>query len=186
MYVLAPLLALVMTVVGVGAALGIRAMRGAAPEGATGAPAVTATPAESVSASAAAASAVAPVPEPVPAAPAPEATASAGAVSTAEGAADVGVPAKAEAVAEAEPPPSKEQPPVREPSLEKAAPVRTAPAEAEDEDGVYPMPKRQKPSFLRVLSEEKKKAAPGQKAAPAEAGGAKPKGPCESAGCRPF
>ncbi|WP_437335935.1 protein kinase domain-containing protein [Sorangium sp. So ce394] len=183
-YVLAPLLALVMTVVGVGAAVGLRAMRGAAPEGATGAPAVTATPAESVSASAAAASAVAPVPEPVPAAPAPKATASAGAVSTAEGAADVGVPAKAEAVAEAEPPPSKEQPPVREPSLEKAAPVRTAPAE--DEDDVYPMPKRQKPSFLRVLSEEKKKAAPGQKAAPADAGGAKPKGPCESAGCRPF
>ncbi|WP_437571450.1 protein kinase domain-containing protein [Sorangium sp. So ce542] len=185
-YVLAPLLALVMTVVGVGAALGIRGMSAAAPEGAQGEPAITATPAESVSASAAAASAVAPVPEPVPAAPAPEATASAGAVSTAEAAVEAGTPAKADAVAEAEAPPAKEQPPATEPPPAKAAPVRTAPAEAEDEDDVYPMPKRQKPSFLRVLSEEKKKAAPGQKAAPADAGGAKPKGPCESAGCRPF
>ncbi|KYF90456.1 hypothetical protein BE20_17625 [Sorangium cellulosum] len=64
--------------------------------------------------------------------------------------------------------------------------MRTAPAEREDEEDVYPMPKRQKPSFLRVLSDEKKKAAPGPKAAPENAGGAKPKGPCESAGCRPF
>ncbi|AUX28837.1 MULTISPECIES: serine/threonine-protein kinase [Sorangium] len=185
-YVLAPLLALVMTVVGVGAALGIRAMSGAAPEGATGAPVVTATPAESVSASTAAASVVAPVPAPVPAAPAPEATASAGAVSTAEGAGEAGTPAKAEAVAEAEAPPSKEQPPAKEPPPSKAAPVRTAPAEMEDEEDIYAMPKRQKPSFLRVLSEEKKKAAPAKTAAPADAGSAKPKGPCASAGCRPF
>ncbi|WP_437610892.1 protein kinase [Sorangium sp. So ce834] len=65
-----------------------------------------------------------------------------------------------------------------------AAPVRTAPAETEKDD-VYPMPTRQKPSFLRVLSEEKK-AALGPKAAPADAGSAKPAGPCASAGCRPF
>ncbi|WP_437954159.1 hypothetical protein WME98_28225 [Sorangium sp. So ce296] len=187
MYVLAPLLALVMTVVGVGAALGIRAMSAAAPEGAQREPAASAAPAGSAAASAApAASAAEPAPVAVPAAPAPEATASAGAVSTAEAAAEAGTPAKAEAVAEAEAPPSKEQPPAREPPPSKAAPVRTAPAETEDEEDVYPMPKRQKPSFLRVLSEEKKKAAPGQKAAPADAGGAKPKGPCESAGCRPF
>ncbi|WP_207217742.1 MULTISPECIES: hypothetical protein [Sorangium] len=64
--------------------------------------------------------------------------------------------------------------------------MRTAPAEVEDEEDVYPMPKRQKPSFLRVLSEERKKAAPGQKAAPADAGGAKPAGPRAAAGCRPF
>ncbi|WP_044987516.1 serine/threonine-protein kinase [Sorangium cellulosum] len=180
-YVLAPLLALVMTVVGVGAALGIRAMRGAAPEGAAGAPEVTAMPAESVSASAAA-----PAPVAVPAAPAPEATTSAAAVSTAEAAAEAGAPAQAEAEAEAEAPSMKEQPPAKEPPPAKAAPVRTAPAEREDEEDVYPMPKRQKPSFLRVLSDEKKKAAPGPKAAPENAGGAKPKGPCESAGCRPF
>ncbi|WP_437318005.1 protein kinase domain-containing protein [Sorangium sp. So ce385] len=186
-YVLAPLLALVMTVVGVGAALGIRAMSGAAPEGAQGEPAASAAPAGSVSASAApAASAAEPAPVAVPAAPAPEATASAAAVSTAEGAAEPGAPAKAETVAQAEAPPAKEQPPASEPPPVKASPVRTAPAETEDDDDVYPMPKRQKPSFLRVLSEEKKKAAPGPKAAPADAGGAKRKGPCESAGCRPF
>ncbi|XYH99206.1 protein kinase domain-containing protein [Sorangium sp. So ce1128] len=186
-YVLAPLLALGITVVGVGAALGLRAMNGAAsggaPEAATGAPAASAAPAGSVMASATpAASAAAPVPVAVPAAPAPEATASAAAVSPAEVAAEAGAPAKAEAVAEAEAPPSKEQPPA------KAAPVKAAPApaETEDDEDIYPMPKRQKPSFLRVLSEGRKKAAPGQKAAPADAGGAKPAGPCPAAGCRPF
>ncbi|XXX78122.1 protein kinase [Sorangium sp. So ce134] len=198
-YVLAPLLALVMTGVGVGAALGIRAMSGAAPEEAKGAPAASAAPAGSATASATAAASAAPAasaaaaaPVAVPAAAAPEATASAAAVSTAESAADAFAPAKAEAAAEAEAPPAKEQPPAREPSPTrepspaKVAPVRTAPAETEDDEDVYPMPKRQKPSFLRVLSEERKKAAPGQKAAPAEAGGTKSAGPCATAGCRPF
>ncbi|WP_437725412.1 protein kinase domain-containing protein [Sorangium sp. So ce861] len=192
-YVLAPLLALVMTVVGVGAALGIRAMSGAAPEEAQGEPAASAAPAGSVTASATpAASAAARAPVAAPAAPAPETTASAAAVNTAEAAAEAaeaaeaGAPAKAEAAEEAEAPPVKERPPGKEPTPAMAAPVRTAPAETEDDEDVYPMPKRQKPSFLRVLSEERKKAAPGQKAAPANAGGAKPKGPCESGGCRPF
>ncbi|XXY55231.1 protein kinase [Sorangium sp. So ce269] len=189
-YVLAPLLALGITVVGVGAALGIGAMSGGAPEAATGEPAASGAPAGSVSTSAApAASAAAPVPVPlaVPAAPAPEPTASAAAVSTAEAAAEAGAPAKAEAAAEADAS-SKEQPAAEAPPLAKAAPAKAAPApaETEDEEDIYPMPTRQKPSFLRVLSEGRKKAAPATTAAPAKQGGAKPARPCPAAGCRPF
>ncbi|WP_437814795.1 protein kinase domain-containing protein [Sorangium sp. So ce1078] len=178
-YVLAPLVALGITVVGVGAALGLRAVSGAASEPAMGEPAATAAPVESVTASAAPAR-VAPAPPPAAAsaAPAPEAAASAAAVSTAEAAAEARAPAKTEAAAEAEASP-KEQPAARD------APVRTAPAETEDGEDIYPMPKRQKPSFLRVLSEEKK-AAPAQKVAPANQGGAKPASSCPAVGCRPF
>ncbi|WP_437578182.1 protein kinase domain-containing protein [Sorangium sp. So ce887] len=196
-YVLAPLVALGITVVGVGAALGLRAMSGAASAPAIGEPAASAAPAESVTASATSAKvapappptavSAAPAPEapapeaPAPEAPAPETTASAAAVSPAEAAAEAGAPAKAEAAAEAEASP-KEQ--LAAPA--RPLPVRTAPAETEDEEDIYPMPKRQKPSFLRVLSEEKKKAAPAPKAAPANQGGAKPAGPCPAVGCRPF
>ncbi|WP_438008003.1 protein kinase [Sorangium sp. So ce321] len=186
-YVLAPLLALGITVVGVGAALGIRAMSGGASEPSTGEPAASAVPAGSVSMSGtSAASTAAPAPVAVPAAPAPEATASAAKVSAAEEAAEAGAPGKAGPAAEAEAP-SKEQQGAKAPpgkaALVKAAP---APAEAEDDEDIYPMPTRQKPSFLRVLSERRKQAAPGPKAAPANAGGAKPAGPCPAAGCRPF
>ncbi|XYH99211.1 protein kinase domain-containing protein [Sorangium sp. So ce1128] len=191
-YVLAPLLALGITVVGVGAALGLRAMSdgasGAASEPATEEPAASAAPAGSVTASVASARVEpAPPPEAVPAAPAPEATASAAAASAAEAAAEAGAAAKAEAAGEGEAR-SKEQPAAEAPPPAKAAPAKLAPApaEAEDEEDIYPMPKRQKPSFLRVLSEERKTAAPGQKAAPAKQGGAKPAGPCAAAGCRPF
>ncbi|WP_437486492.1 protein kinase [Sorangium sp. So ce1014] len=176
-YVLAPLVALGITVVGVGAALGLRAMSGAASEPATGEPAATAAPAESATASTASAKVAPAAPATaVSAAPAPEATASAAAVSPAEAAAEA-APAKAEAAAEAEASP-KEQP-------ARPLPVRTAPAETEDDEDIYEMPKRQKPSFLRVLAEEKKKA-PAPKAAPANQGGAKPARPCPSVGCRPF
>ncbi|XXY45676.1 protein kinase [Sorangium sp. So ce269] len=194
-YVLAPLLALGITVVGVGAALGIGAMSGGASEPATGEPAASGAPAGSVSTSAtseASAAAPAPVPLAVPAAPAPEPTASAAAVSTAEAAAEAGAPAKAEAAAEADAS-SKEQPAAEAPPLAKAAPAKAAPvkaapapAEAEDDEDIYPMPTRQKPSFLRVLSEGRKKAAPATTAAPAKQGGAKPARPCPAAGCRPF
>ncbi|WP_437486505.1 protein kinase [Sorangium sp. So ce1014] len=181
-YVLAPLVALGITVVGVGAALGLRAMSGAASEPAIEEPAATAAPAESVTASAASAR-VAPAPPAtaVSTAPAPEATASAAAVSPAEAAAEAGAPARAEAAAEAEA--SPKDPPA---APARPLPVRTAPAEAEDDEDIYEMPKRQKPSFLRVLAEEKKKAAPAPKAAPAKQGGAKPARPCPSVGCRPF
>jgi serine/threonine-protein kinase len=63
--------------------------------------------------------------------------------------------------------------------------VKAAPAETEDDEDFYPMPKRQKPSFLRVI-EERKKVAPAKPAAPAKQQGAKPAGPCATAGCRPF
>ncbi|KYG00180.1 hypothetical protein BE17_23970 [Sorangium cellulosum] len=64
--------------------------------------------------------------------------------------------------------------------------MKAAPAATEDDEDFYAMPKRQKPSFLRVL-EERKKAAPVKTAAPApQPGGAKPAGPCATAGCRPF
>ncbi|WP_437928494.1 protein kinase [Sorangium sp. So ce291] len=187
-YVLAPLLALGLTVVGVGAALGIRAMSGGASEPATGEPAVSVAPAGSVSTSAtSAASAAAPAPVAVPAAPAPEATVSAAEVSAAEKAAEAGAPAKAEPVAEAEAP-SKAQQAAKALPPAKATPVKAAPApaEAEDDEDIYPMPTRQKPSFLRVLSEKRKTAAPVTTAAPAKRGGAKPAGPCAAAGCRPF
>ncbi|MGK3966948.1 protein kinase [Sorangium sp. So ce118] len=187
-YVLAPLLALGITVVGVGAALGIGAMSGGASEPATGEPAASGAPAGSVSTSATSeASAAAPAPVAVPPAPTPEATASAAEVSTAEKAAEAGAPAKAEAVAEAEAP-SKEQQAAKALPPAKAAPVKAAPApaEAEDDEDIYPMPTRQKPSFLRVLSEKRKTAAPATTAAPANAGGAKPARPCPAAGCRPF
>ncbi|MGK3989979.1 protein kinase [Sorangium sp. So ce136] len=181
-YVLAPLLALGLTVAGVGAALGIRAMSGGASEPATGESAASVAPAGSVSTSkTSAVSAAAPAPVAVPAAPAPEATASAAEVSAAEKAAEAGAPAKAEAVAEAEAPSKAQQ-------AAKAAPVKAAPAPAgaEDDEDIYPMPTRQKPSFLRVLSEKRKTAAPVTTAAPAKRGGAKPAGPCAAAGCRPF
>ncbi|WP_437756847.1 protein kinase domain-containing protein [Sorangium sp. So ce1389] len=187
-YVLAPLLALGITVVGVGAALGIGAMSGGASEPATGEPAASAEPAESASTSATSeASAAVSVPVAVPAAPAPEATASAAEVSAAEKAAEAGAPAKAEAVAEAEAP-FKEQQAAKALPPAKAAPVKAAPAPvpAEDDEDIYPMPKRQKPSFVRVLSEKRKTAAPATTAAPANAGGAKPAGACPAAGCRPF
>ncbi|MGK3997092.1 protein kinase domain-containing protein [Sorangium sp. So ce1024] len=199
-YVLAPLVALGITVAGVGAALGIRAMRGGAPDRATGEPAVSAEPIVSAPASVApaniepamapaaeatapAAEATAPAAEASAAAPASAATA----VSTAEAAAEAGAAAQAEAVADAKAPASKEPPPKEQPRA-KAAP-RKAPAEAADEDDIYPMPKRQKPSFVRVLSEQReqrKKASPGPTAAPVNAGSAKPAGPCVAAGCRPF
>ncbi|MGK4007429.1 protein kinase [Sorangium sp. So ce1036] len=170
-YLLAPLIALGLTAAGLGIALGIRAMDDAAPE-----PEAFVTPAESATASAASASAaVAPAPpeETVSAAPAPEATASAAATSTAEAAAEVEVAAEVEAS-------STQQP---------AVPARPASAAADDAEEVYgeessseeiyPMPRRQKPSFLRVLSEEKKKAAP------AKRGNAKPTRSCPAFGCEP-
>ncbi|WP_437879038.1 protein kinase domain-containing protein [Sorangium sp. So ce513] len=199
-YVLAPLVALGITVAGVGAALGIRAMSGGAPDRATGEPAVSAEPIVSAPASVApanlepptapAAEATAPAAEAT--APAAEASAAAPvsaatAVSTAEAAVEAGAAAQAEAVADAKAPASKEPPPKEQPRA-KAAP-RKAPAEAADEDDIYPMPKRQKPSFVRVLSEQReqrKKASPGPTAAPVNAGSAKPAGPCVTAGCRPF
>ncbi|WP_437600632.1 protein kinase [Sorangium sp. So ce590] len=189
-YLLAPLVALGLTGLGLGAALGLRAMSGDASE-----PAASAEPAESVTASAAPGR-VAPAPpaKAVSAAPAPETTASAAAASSAEAPAEVQAPVKeADAPAEVQAPakdaaPAEAEASSKEPRPEAArpAPVRTAPAEPEDDEDIYEMPKRQKPSFLRVLAEEKKKAAPAQKAAPAKQGGAKPAGPCPAVGCRPF
>ncbi|WP_437590806.1 protein kinase domain-containing protein [Sorangium sp. So ce1000] len=192
-YVLAPVVALALTLGGVGAVLGLRSARDTAPAPVTGEPAATTVPAESATASAASA-AVAPAPptEASAAASAPEATASAAAASTAEAAVEAGAVERTGAAAEAEAPAPKEQAAAAkeqaaavkaEPA--KAAPVKAAPAETEDDEDFYPMPKRQKPSFLRVI-EERKKAVPAKPAAPAKQQGAKPAGPCATAGCRPF
>ncbi|WP_438037232.1 protein kinase domain-containing protein [Sorangium sp. So ce204] len=194
-YVLAPLVALALTLGGVGVVLGLRSARDAGPAAVTGEPAATAAPVESATASAAAPAETVPVAAPpaeaVPEAPAPEA-ASAEAASTAEAAVEDGAVEKTGAAAEAEAPARKEQAAApkeqaaavkAEPA--KAAPVKAAPAAAEDDEEFYPMPKRQKPSFLRVI-EERKKAAPAKPAAPAKQQGAKPAGPCATAGCRPF
>ncbi|AUX20258.1 protein kinase [Sorangium cellulosum] len=170
-YLLAPLIALGLTAAGLGIALGIRAMGDAAPE-----PEASVTPAESATAGAVSASAaVAPAPpeETISAAPAPEATASAAETSAAEAAAEVEAAAEAEAS-------STQQPAV------PARPASAATDDAEEVYGeessseeIYPMPRRQKPSFLRVLSEEKKKAAP------AKRGNAKPTRSCPAFGCEP-
>ncbi|WP_437292268.1 protein kinase domain-containing protein [Sorangium sp. So ce406] len=217
-YVLAPLVALALTLGGVGAVLGLRVARETAPAAVSGEPVATAAPAEGAAASAVpAAVAPAPPPEAIPAAPAPATTASAAAAGTAEAAAEAGAAEKGAAAAEAEAPAPnaeaeapapKEQPaaakeqaakapaaPVKAPAAAKAAPakaapakaapVKAAPAAAEDDEDIYATPKRQKPSFLRVL-EERKKAAPARTAAPAQQGAAKPAKPCPAAGCRPF
>ncbi|WP_437761674.1 protein kinase [Sorangium sp. So ce281] len=174
-YVLAPLVALALTLGGVGVVLGLRAARDAGPAVVTGEPAATAAPVESATASAA------PPAEAATVAPAPEAasaaTASAAAASTAE-VVEAGAAEKARAAAEAEAPAPKEQAAAVKAEPAKAAPVKAA-AETEDDEDFYPMPKRQKPSFLRVIEERKK-------AAPAKQQGAKPAGPCATAGCRPF
>ncbi|WP_437987845.1 protein kinase domain-containing protein [Sorangium sp. So ce117] len=200
-YVLAPVVALALTLGGVGAVLGLRSARDTAPAPVTGEPAASAAPAESAATAAAApaapppeasAAALAPPPEASPTAPAPEAPAPEAAASTAEAAVKAGAVEKTGAAAEAEAPAPEEQAAVAkeqaaavkaEPA--KAAPVKAAPAETEDDGDFYPMPKRQKPSFLRVI-EEQKKAAPAKPAAPAKQQGAKPSGPCATAGCRPF
>jgi serine/threonine-protein kinase len=188
-YVLAPLVALALTLGGVGVVLGLRSARDTAPALVTGEPAASAAPVESAMASAVPPAEAVPVAAPpveaVPAAPAPEATASAAAASTAEAAA-ADAAAKG-AAAEAEAPSSKAQAEAAKAAAEpaKAAGVKAAPAEAEDDEDFYPMPKRQKPSFLRVI-EERKKVAPAKPAAPAKQQGAKPAGPCATAGCRPF
>ncbi|WP_441293197.1 protein kinase domain-containing protein [Sorangium sp. KYC3313] len=190
-YVLAPLVALALTLGGVGVVLGLRAARDAGPAVVTGEPAATAAPVESATASAAPpaeAATVAPAPEAAStatasAAAASTATASAAAASTAE-VVEAGAAEKARAAAEAEAPAPKEQAAAVKAEPAKAAPVKAA-AETEDDEDFYPMPKRQKPSFLRVI-EERKKAAPAKPAAPAKQQGAKPAGPCATAGCRPF
>ncbi|WP_437864054.1 protein kinase domain-containing protein [Sorangium sp. So ce363] len=197
-YVLAPLVALALTLGGVGVVLALRSARDTAPAPVTGEPAASAAPVESATASAAAASAatasaartaVAPAPPPPeasPAAPAPEATASAAAASTAEAAVEAGAAEKAGAAAAAEAPAPKEQPAAaKEQAVANAAPVKAAPAATDDDEDFYPMPKRQKSSFLRVI-EERKKAAPAKAAAPAQTGGTKPAKPCPAVGCRPF
>ncbi|WP_438041674.1 protein kinase domain-containing protein [Sorangium sp. So ce128] len=212
-YVLAPLVALALTLGGVGAVLGLRSARGTAPEPVTGEPAASAAPAESATASVAtaaappaapppevSAAALAPLPEASPTAPAPEASAAApapeatasAAASTAEAAVKAGAVEKTGAAAQAEAPApeeqaaaAKEQAAAVKAEPAKAAPVKAAPAETEDDGDFYPMPKRQKPSFLRVI-EERKKASPAKPAAPAKQQGAKPAGPCATAGCRPF
>ncbi|WP_437694203.1 protein kinase domain-containing protein [Sorangium sp. So ce176] len=191
-YVLAPLVALALTLGGVGAVLGLRVARETAPAAVSGEPAATAAPAEGAAASAVpAAAAPAPPPEAIPAAPAPATTASAAAASTAEAAAEAGAAEKGAAAAEAEAPALKEQPAAakeqatKAPAAAKAAPAKAAPAAAEDDEDIYATPKRQKPSFLRVI-EERKKAAPARTAAPAQQGAAKPAKPCPAAGCRPF
>ncbi|CAN90789.1 Protein kinase [Sorangium cellulosum So ce56] len=198
-YVLAPVVALALTLGGVGAVLGLRSARDTAPEPATGEPAATAAAAESATANAAAAppeasaAAAAPPPEASAAAPTPEATAPTpeATASTAEAAVEAGAVEKTGAAAEVEAPASKEQAEAAKAAAgaakaepAKAAPVKAA-AETEDDEEFYPMPKRQKPSFLRVI-EERKKAAPAKPAAPAKQQGAKPAGPCATAGCRPF
>ncbi|WP_437297712.1 protein kinase domain-containing protein [Sorangium sp. So ce426] len=186
-YVLAPLVALALTLGGVGVVLGLRSARDAGPAAVTGEPAATAAPVESATASAAAPAETVPVAAP-PAEAVPEA-ASAEAASTAE-AVEAGAAEKARAAAEADAPAPKEQaaaPKEQAAAVKeaaKAAPVKAA-AETEDDEEFYPMPKRQKPSFLRVI-EERKKAAPAKPAAPAKQQGAKPAGPCATAGCRPF
>ncbi|WP_437590811.1 protein kinase domain-containing protein [Sorangium sp. So ce1000] len=186
-YVLAPLVALALTLGGVGVVLGLRSARDTAPAPVTGEPAASAAPAESATASAAMAAAAPapPPPEASAAAPAPDAAASAAAASTAEAAVKAGAVEKAGAAAEAEAPVPKEQAAAVKAEPAKAAPVKAAPAETEDDEDFYPMPKRQKPSFLRVI-EERKKAVPAKPAAPAKQQGAKPAGPCATAGCRPF
>ncbi|WP_438037231.1 protein kinase domain-containing protein [Sorangium sp. So ce204] len=195
-YVLAPLVALALTLGGVGVVLGLRSARDAGPAAVTGEPAATAAPAESATASAAPPAETVPVAAPpaeaVPEAPAPEAAASTAEAAAEAGAAEKGAAAEAEAPsskvqAEAakEPPPAKAEAEPAKTEPAKAAAVKAAPAAAEDDEEFYPMPKRQKPSFLRVI-EERKKAAPAKPAAPAKQQGAKPAGPCATAGCRPF
>ncbi|WP_438027115.1 hypothetical protein [Sorangium sp. So ce233] len=185
-YVLAPLVALALTLGGVGAVLGLRLARETAPAAVSGEPVATAAPAEGAAASAVpAAVAPAPPPEAIPAAPAPATTASAAAASTAE-AAEAGAAEKGAAAAEAEAPAPKEQPAAAKEQATKApAAAKAAPAAAEDDEDIYATPQRQRPSFLRVL-EEQKKAAPAKTAAPAQQGSAKPAKPCPAAGCRPF
>ncbi|WP_437744129.1 protein kinase [Sorangium sp. So ce1504] len=177
-YVLAPLVALALTLGGVGAVLGLRT----APEPVTGEPAASAAPAESATASAAAPAAALAESAAAVAAPPPEASAAA---STAEAALEAGAVEKTGAAAEAKAPAPKEQAAAVKAEPAKAAPVKAAPAETEDDEDFYPMPKPRKPSFLRVI-EEQKKAAPAKPAAPAKQQGAKPAGPCATAGCRPF
>ncbi|WP_437962069.1 protein kinase [Sorangium sp. So ce119] len=191
-YVLAPLVALALTLGGVGAVLGLRLARETAPAAVSGEPVATAAPAEGAAASAVpAAVAPAPPPEAIPAAPAPATTASAAAASTAEAAAEAGAAEKGAAAEEAAAPAPKEQPAAareqatKAPAAAKAAPAKAAPAAAEDDEDIYATPKRQKPSFVRVL-EERKKAGPAKTAAPAQQGAAKPAKPCPAAGCRPF
>ncbi|WP_437719485.1 protein kinase [Sorangium sp. So ce448] len=211
-YVLAPVAALALTLAGVGVTLWMRAARDAAPVPVSGEPAAPVESAAPTAAAAApTAAAVAPtaaaaapaVAAPAPeassaaAAPAPEAAANAAAANAAaanaaaasaadvaaEGAATekgrtaAAIEATSSGKAEAPSPASGEQPAAKAPPAAKAAAV-----EAADDEDFYPMPKRQKPSFLRVI-EERKKAAPAKAAAPAQQGGAKP---CPSAGCRPF
>ncbi|WP_437910944.1 protein kinase [Sorangium sp. So ce327] len=195
-YVLAPVVALALTLGGVGAVLGLRSARDTAPAPVTGEPAATAAAAESAMAAAAAAlpeaSAAANAVATAPAESAAAAAAAPPEASTAEAAVEAGAVEKTGTVAEAKAPAPKEQAAVAkeqaaavkaEPA--KAAPVKAAPAETDDDEDFYPMPKRQKPSFLRVI-EEQKKAAPAKPAAPAKQQGAKPAGPCATAGCRPF
>ncbi|WP_437555298.1 protein kinase [Sorangium sp. So ce367] len=173
-YVLAPVVALALTLGGVGAVLGLRSARDTAPEPVTGEPAATAAAAESATANAAAAP-----PEASAAASTAEAAVEAGAVEKTGAAAEVEALAPEEQAAAA-----KEQAAAVKAEPAKAAPVKAA-AGTEDDEDFYPMPKRQKPSFLRVI-EERKKAAPAKPAPPAKQQGAKPAGPCATAGCRPF
>ncbi|WP_437781591.1 protein kinase domain-containing protein [Sorangium sp. So ce1097] len=193
-YVLAPLVALALTLGGVGVVLGLRSARDAAPAAMTGEPAATAAPVESATTSAAppaeAVPVTAPPAEAVPAAPVPEAEASAAEAAAADAAAK-GAAAETEAPSpKAQAEAAKELPPAKAEAA-KAAAVKAAAETYDDDEDIYPMPKRQKPSFLRVI-EERKKAAPAKSAAPAKPSapakqqGAQSGGACTTAGCRPF
>ncbi|AUX39508.1 protein kinase [Sorangium cellulosum] len=181
-YRLVPLLAVGLTAVGLTAALWLRARSGDAPEHA-GAERAATEPAQSVKENAPAPAVPSPPPEasaaPVaPGAPEATATASAASTSTADAAAKDDATAKADAGAK------------EEPAATKPAPGRSADADAdaeEDEEDIYPMPQRPKPSFLRVLNEQRKQEAPSKKTAPAKrrSAGAEEEGPCPIAGCGP-
>ncbi|WP_437694201.1 protein kinase domain-containing protein [Sorangium sp. So ce176] len=207
-YVLAPLVALALTLGGVGVVLGLRSAREAGPAAVTGEPAATAAPVESATTSAAPPATLAPVAAPaeaIVAAPAPEAEASAAEASAAEASAAEASAAEAAAAdaaakgaaAEAEAPSpkaqaeaAKELPPAKAEAAKGAAAKAAAQTYDDDED-LYPMPKRQKPSFLRVIEERKKAApakssAPAKRSTPAKQQGAQSGGACTTAGCRPF
>ncbi|WP_434048835.1 MULTISPECIES: protein kinase domain-containing protein [Sorangium] len=198
-YVLAPLVALALTLGGVGVVLGLRSAREAGPAAVTGEPAATAAPVESATTSAAPPAEAVPVtappaeavPEaPVPEAPVPEAEASAAEAAAADAAAK-GAAAEAEAPSpKAQAEAAKELPPAKAEAA-KAAAAKAAAETYDDDEDIYSMPKRQKPSFLRVI-EERKKAAPAKSSAPAKPStpakqqGAQSGGACTTAGCRPF
>ncbi|WP_437798767.1 protein kinase domain-containing protein [Sorangium sp. So ce693] len=196
-YVLAPVAALVLTLVGVGGALWMRAARDGAPVPVAAeavAPAESAAPTATERAAPTATETAAPkvaVPAPLPeASAAAAATGSAAAAPTPEATASAAVAAAEAEAPVKEQPDVQEQPAAKTPAAAridpaKPATAKAAPADAEDDEDFYPMPKRQKPSFLRVI-EERKKAAPAKPAAPAKQQGAKPAGPCATAGCRPF